>query len=635
VSSLSTLPTGVPFCAPDSSSTSEYDAARAVAGDDRHSGDASSGFSGFGLPAVILRAIRALGYEQPTAIQREAIPALLTGRDVTGVAQTGTGKTAAYGLPLLASIEPAEPVVQALVLVPTRELAIQVTDALTAFADGTRIGITAIYGGAPMGRQITALKRGAQVVVGTPGRVIDLIERKSLRLDGVTFAVLDEADEMLRMGFAEDVDRILTKVPAERQTALFSATMPKEIRRVAAQHLRRPVDVSVAASATPVTNIEQQYIVLPFRDKASALERIIAVSGAEAAVVFVRTRSACDELGSALIASGVKAAFISGDVSQNERERTIDRLRGGQVDVLVATDVAARGMDVERIGLVVNFDAPSDPETYIHRIGRTGRAGRSGRAVTFFTPKETSRLRFIEKTIGRKLEEIDVPSAAQVLDRRAEAALAGAVERQPAGRLDHYLHALSVAADIAGLTRDELAAALLATVVGDDGTLAVDIAPSRQGRRDSTARPESREFRGRRDETDRRSRATDNARRTGRADRPGRHEASRSDRSWHGTPAHDSRDDRRPWDGPRRERSGDVARTDGPRKTKPRWDAARRAERHGGPDTRGTASHGGSASGTTWGGRDGANRAAARPDRPGSSRSHQPAPRRSQRSASY
>jgi ATP-dependent RNA helicase DeaD len=262
-----------------------------------------------------------------------------------------------------------------------------------------------------------------------------------------------------------------------------------------------------------------------------------------------------------LIASGVKAAFISGDVSQNERERTIDRLRGGQVDVLVATDVAARGMDVERIGLVVNFDAPSDPETYIHRVGRTGRAGRAGRAVTFFTPRETSRLRFIEKTIGRKLEEIDVPSAAQVLDRQAEAALAAAVARHSAGRLTNYLHALSAAADIAGLSRDELAAALLATVVGDDGTVPADIASTRNTARDRGAR-------------------ADRSDRSDRSDRQSRHTAMRGDRPARGRSDHRSR-----WDGPQRDRSTDVGRadrlrtTDRPRKAKPRWDAKRRAQR--------------------------------------------------------
>lgn len=521
-------------------------------------------FSSFGLPTPILRAIRAMGYQKPTAIQQESIPALLAGRDVTGVAQTGTGKTAAYGLPLLAAIDPAVHRVQALVLVPTRELAIQVTDALAAFAAQLPgLAVTAIYGGAPMHRQISALKAGTQVVVGTPGRVIDLIERKSLRLDTVGFAVLDEADEMLRMGFAEDVDRILTEVPADRQTALFSATMPKEIRRVAATHLRAPVDVSVAASATPVSTIEQQYIVLPFRDKTVALQRVIAVSDTEATVVFVRTRSACDELGSALIAAGVKAAFISGDVSQNERERTVERLRSGQLDVLVATDVAARGMDVERIGLVVNFDAPADPETYIHRVGRTGRAGRSGRAVTFFTPKETSRLRFIERTIGRTLEEIDVPTAADVHQQRATMTLGAAARRHAGGNLARYREALYAAAATTGLPADELAAALLANLIGDDGSAPVEIASARK-RFEARGAERDRGPRGERYGARGDSYSPRGDKYGARSERPSRagEDRGRSDRV-----------NGRPSDRPARfePRASD--------RTKPRWDQARREER--------------------------------------------------------
>ncbi len=406
-------------------------------------------------------------------------------RDVIGVAQTGTGKTAAFGLPLLASIDPARREVQALVLVPTRELAVQVAAALDGFAAHLpEVATIAIYGGAPFGKQIGALKRGAQVVVGTPGRVIDLIERGALALGAVRFAVLDEADEMLRMGFAEDVDRILDATPADRQTALFSATMPKEIRRVAAQHLRRPVDVSVAASATPVAGIRQSFVVLPYRDKAVALQRVLAVTSAEAVVVFVRTRSACEELGALLVGAGVNAAVISGDVTQNERERTIGRLRAGQIDVLVATDVAARGMDVERIGLVVNFDAPGDPETYTHRVGRTGRAGRTGEALTFFTPKEMSRLKLIERATGRRMDEVDVPSAAEVHQHRAMVSLAAALDRHAAGNLQYYRNALRAAADRTGLPVEEIAAALLATMIDDDGSTAADTADVRPRQQD-------------------------------------------------------------------------------------------------------------------------------------------------------
>ncbi|OJV30962.1 MAG: hypothetical protein BGO26_03015 [Actinobacteria bacterium 69-20] len=448
------------------------------------SGDRTA-FSELGLPTPLLRALRGLGYHSATDIQAAAIPALMSERDVIGVAQTGTGKTAAFGLPLLASIDPARREVQALVLVPTRELAVQVAAAIGGFAAHLpEVETIAIYGGAPFGKQIGALKRGAQVVVGTPGRVIDLIERRALALGAVRFAVLDEADEMLRMGFAEDVDRILEATPADRQTALFSATMPKEIRRVAAQHLRQPVDVSVAASATPVAAIRQSFVVLPYRDKAVALQRVLAVTSAEAAVVFVRTRSACEELGVALIGAGVNAAVISGDVTQNERERTIGRLRAGQIDVLVATDVAARGMDVERIGLVVNFDAPGDPETYTHRVGRTGRAGRTGEALTFFTPKELSRLKLIERATGRRLDEVDVPSAAEVHRHRAMVSLAAALDRHTAGNLQNYRGALRAAADRTGLPVEEIAAALLATMIDDDGSTVTDTVEARPRQQD-------------------------------------------------------------------------------------------------------------------------------------------------------
>ncbi|MEO7126461.1 MAG: DEAD/DEAH box helicase [Nakamurella sp.] len=687
-SPASTLTTGVSSGASTLENSTKYDDSRAGSGASDNGSTAPIGFAAFGLPTAILRAIRDLGYETPTAIQQEAIPALLLGCDVTGVAQTGTGKTAAYGLPLLTLIDPTSPGVQALVLVPTRELAIQVTDALAGFAAKIpAVGIVAIYGGAPISKQINALKRGAQVVVGTPGRVIDLIERKSLRLEHVTFAVLDEADEMLRMGFAEDVDRILTEVPAQRQTALFSATMPKEIRRVAARHLRQPVDVSVAASATPVTNIDQKYIVLPYRDKTLALQRMIAVSDAEAAVVFVRTRNACDELGSALITAGVKAAFISGDVSQNERERTIDRLRGGQIDVLVATDVAARGMDVERIGLVVNYDVPADAEIYIHRIGRTGRAGRSGSAITFFTPKETSRLRVIEKTIGRKLEEITVPSAAQVLDRQAEAALAKAMARHAIGTLTNYANAVAVAADIAGLTQGELAAALLATLVGDDGTPAVEIKSTYSSRNDRDRDRGRSDSRGR-DRNDgprerhgsyERSRPVDRNRdsaphrgRDDRFERPRRDSqqggfkqgsqqggfkqggqqggfkqgGQHRDQPW----ASPSRDDGRTWDSPRHDQGDNASRggynnsnsntgysasNSESGRSKPRWDSARRAERGTSyeprSDSRNELRNDSRGSGT-WAGNDGANRGAVRADRQGPSRNRATGQRRGQRS---
>ena len=425
-----------------------------------------STFADLGLPAALLSAATDLGFTSPTAIQERAIPALLSGRDITGIAQTGTGKTAAFGLPMLAAVDPAERHVQALVLTPTRELAMQVADAVTTFAKHLpRVDVVAVYGGSPYQPQARALQQGAQVVVGTPGRVIDLIERGTLRLDQIRFFVLDEADEMLRMGFAEDVDTILASAPSEKQVALFSATMPAQIRRVASQHLKDPVEVAVSRAASTVTSVRQTYAVVPFRHKTGALVRVLATSDAEAAIVFTRTRGAAEELGATLVERGISAATISGDVAQKDREKIVERLRGGAIDVLVATDVAARGLDVERIGLVVNFDLPGEPESYVHRIGRTGRAGRTGEAMSFVTPAERGKLRGIERTIRAQLEEVQVPSPADVSAHKARKLLGQVPARAEAGRLELYRELLAEA----GGDLIEVAASLLALAVGDDG----------------------------------------------------------------------------------------------------------------------------------------------------------------------
>jgi len=427
-------------------------------------------FADLGLPATLLRAATDLGFTTPTAIQERAIPALLEGRDITGIAQTGTGKTAAFGLPLLAAVDPEAGHVQALVLAPTRELAMQVADAVTSFAAHLpAIDVVAVYGGSPYQPQVRALQRGAQVVVGTPGRVIDLIERGALRLDQIRFFVLDEADEMLRMGFAEDVDTILASAPGTKQVALFSATMPAPIRRVAAQHLSDPVEVAVSRAASTVTGVRQTYAVVPFRHKTGALVRVLATSDADAAIVFTRTRGAAEELGATLVERGISAATISGDVAQKDREKIVERLRGGAIDVLVATDVAARGLDVERIGLVVNYDLPGEPESYVHRIGRTGRAGRTGEAMSFVTPAERHKLRGIERTIRTQLEEVQVPSPADVSAHRARRLLAEVPERTRAGRLSLYTDLLREHLDAHGTDPLEVAASLLALAVGDDG----------------------------------------------------------------------------------------------------------------------------------------------------------------------
>ncbi len=400
---------------------------------------AGPSFDDLDLPAPLRRAVDELGFTTPSAIQAQAIPSLLEGRDVIGVAQTGTGKTAAFGLPLLAAIDPSLREVQGLVLAPTRELAMQVADAISSFA--TAIGgldVIALYGGSPYGPQERALSRGAQVVVGTPGRVMDHMRRANLKLDTIRFAVLDEADEMLRMGFAEDVEEILSHSPASRQVALFSATMPSAIQRVAQDHMKDPVRVSVTPQSSTVKSVSQSYAVVPFKHRTGALARVLATSSAEAAIVFVRTRAAAEEVGSALVSRGLIAASISGDVPQKEREKIVERLRDGSLQVLVATDVAARGLDVERIGLVVNFDVPKEAESYVHRIGRTGRAGRSGEALTFIGPHERRALKNIERATRQTLAEADIPSPRDVSKHRLAALLTQVPERIERGRLELY-----------------------------------------------------------------------------------------------------------------------------------------------------------------------------------------------------
>ena len=427
-------------------------------------------FADLGLPSDLLKAVTDMGFVSPTAIQKEAIPVLLSGRDVVGVAQTGTGKTAAFGLPLLDAVDSRDSVVQALVLAPTRELALQSAEAITDMAARSRgLDVVAVYGGAPYGPQIGALKGGAQVVVGTPGRVIDLIDKGALQLDDVRYFVLDEADEMLRMGFAEDVETIAESLPTERRTALFSATMPPAIQAVARQHLHEPVQVEVSRPASTVATVHQTYAVVPFRHKIGAVSRVLAVTDAEAAIVFVRTKSTAEDVAIELAGRGIQAAAISGDVPQRERERLVERLRAGTLDVLVATDVAARGLDVDRIGLVVNFDVPREAEAYVHRIGRTGRAGRHGEAVTFLTPKEKGKLRQIERLTGSRLEEITLPSPADVSEHRARKLLSKAAARHERGRLDMYLPLVTSSARDLDIDVEELAATLLALAVGDEG----------------------------------------------------------------------------------------------------------------------------------------------------------------------
>ncbi|MFC7374287.1 MULTISPECIES: DEAD/DEAH box helicase [unclassified Brachybacterium] len=431
---------------------------------------AEPSFDDIDLPGPLRRAVDDLGFTSPSAIQSRAIPPLLEGRDIIGVAQTGTGKTAAFGLPLLAAIDPELREVQGLVLAPTRELAMQVADAISSFA--TAIGgldVVAVYGGSPYSPQERALRRGAQVVVGTPGRVMDHMRRNTLRLETIRFAVLDEADEMLRMGFAEDVEEILSHSPASRQLALFSATMPSAIQRVAQNHMKDPVRVSVSPQSSTVKSVRQTYAVVPFKHRTGALARVLATSDAEAAIVFVRTRAAAEEVGTALVSRGVIAASISGDVPQKEREKIVERLREGSLQVLVATDVAARGLDVERIGLVVNFDVPREPEAYVHRIGRTGRAGRSGEALTLIGPHERRALKNIERATKQTLEEAVIPSPRDVSRHRLASLLTKVPERIERGRLALYRELIGDYVAENDIDPLELAAVLGAMTVGDDG----------------------------------------------------------------------------------------------------------------------------------------------------------------------
>ena len=378
-------------------------------------------FLDLGLDARVLAAVEDLGYTRPSPIQEATIPLLLDGRDVVGLAQTGTGKTGAFALPALSRLAETTDVTgradtpQVLALAPTRELALQVADAFDSYAKHLDdVSVLAVYGGSPYGPQLAGLRRGAQVVVGTPGRVIDHLERGSLDLSDLQTLVLDEADEMLRMGFAEEVDRILASTPDTKQTALFSATMPPAIRRISAQYLNAPEEVAVARQSTTSATIRQRYLQVGHQWKFEALSRILETEEHDGVIAFVRTRAGTEELAQKLTRAGFKAVAISGDIAQKQREKTVEDLKAGRVDILVATDVAARGLDVERISHVVNYDIPQDAESYVHRIGRTGRAGRQGDAVLFMTPRERFLLKQIERTTRQQVEEMAVPSVADV-----------------------------------------------------------------------------------------------------------------------------------------------------------------------------------------------------------------------------
>jgi ATP-dependent RNA helicase DeaD len=425
-------------------------------------------FNQMGLPEPILQAVQELGYEQPSPIQAESIPSLLTGRDILGQAQTGTGKTAAFALPLLSNIDAQNKAPQLLILAPTRELAIQVAEACQQYAKHLKgVNILPIYGGQSYTIQLKQLKRGAQIIVGTPGRVMDHMRRGTLSLDALNALVLDEADEMLRMGFIDDVKWVLEKSPPDRQIALFSATMPNEIKKVADKHLVDPIHIKIAAKTATAENIEQRYWVVRGTNKLDAITRILENEPIDGVIVFVRTKNSTVDLADRLSARGFRSEALNGDIPQANREKVIDRLRKGKLDILIATDVVARGLDVERISHVINYDVPHDTESYIHRIGRTGRAGREGKAILFVAPREKRMLRFIEKATKKSIEPMDLPSVKDININRVERFKAQIISTLQKEKLDLFSQIIAELQQSHEISSERIATALAFMAQGD------------------------------------------------------------------------------------------------------------------------------------------------------------------------
>ena len=470
-------------------------------------------FADLGLKAPILEALNDLGYEKPSPIQAECIPHLLSGRDVLGMAQTGSGKTAAFSLPLLNNIDPDLRAPQILVLAPTRELAVQVAEAMTEFSKHMRgVNVVALYGGQRYDVQLRALRQGPQIVVGTPGRLLDHLKRGTLDLSKLSGLVLDEADEMLRMGFIEDVETIMAQIPEGHQTALFSATMPEAIRRITRRFMKEPQEVRIQSSVTTRPDISQSYWSVYGMRKNEALVRFLEAEDFDAAIIFVRTKNATLEVAEALERSGYNSAALNGDMNQALREQTLERLKDGRLDILIATDVAARGLDVERISLVVNYDIPMDSESYVHRIGRTGRAGRAGRALLFVENRERRLLRNIERTMKLTIPEVELPNAELLGKRRLEKFAAKVQQQLESSDLDQYRALLSQIQPVAEgeeLDMETLAAALLKMAQGERSLIVPPDAPMRP----------KREFRDRDDRFERRGDRND---RGPRGDRPER-----------------------------------------------------------------------------------------------------------------
>ena len=439
-------------------------------------------FAEFNLKSEILKAVKELGYEAPSPIQQKTIPLLLEGRDIIGQAQTGTGKTAAFALPVLHSINVKNTEVQALVLTPTRELAIQVAEAIHSYAKHLgKVRVLPVYGGQSISQQIRHLRSGVQIIVGTPGRVMDHMRRETLDISNLKMVVLDEADEMLRMGFIDDVEWILSHTPKERQTALFSATMPREVRRIADSYLNDAVNIQIEVKTLTVPTISQFYLNVSERQKTDALTRILETESApgEAVLIFHRTKVGAAELADKLQARGYAAEPMHGDMSQAQRETVIKKLKNGKIEIVVATDVAARGLDVERISTVVNYDMPSDTESYVHRIGRTGRAGREGRTILFVTPRQQRMMRDIERYTKQKIEPIKLPTQADVAARRVglikEKIIATLTEQD----LELYLSLVEDLAEETSADIAEIAAAAVFLTVGDK-PIEVNVEPERE-----------------------------------------------------------------------------------------------------------------------------------------------------------
>ncbi|AWB86235.1 DEAD/DEAH box helicase [Mycetocola zhujimingii] len=479
-------------------------------------------FSDLGLSDSVLKGLKAVGYETPSAIQAATIPVLLEGRDVVGLAQTGTGKTAAFALPILSRLDMSQKTPQALVLAPTRELALQVCEAFESYAGGMRgVHVLPVYGGQGYGVQLSALRRGVHIVVGTPGRIMDHLEKGTLDLSQLKYLVLDEADEMLKMGFAEDVETILADTPEDKQVALFSATMPAQIRRISKKYLHDPEEITVKNKTTTSANTTQRYLMVSYPQKVDALTRILEVENFEGMIVFTRTKNETETLAEKLRARGYAAAAINGDVQQAQRERTVEQLKSGKLDILVATDVAARGLDVERISHVVNFDIPIDTESYVHRIGRTGRAGRSGAAISFVTPRERRLLTAIEKATRQPLTQMQLPSVEDVnVTRLARFDDAITEALTQSNRIETFRDIINHYVEHHDVPEADVAAAL-AVVAQGETPLLLTAEDERNQRRDRE-RMERDDRAARGDRNDRPARGNDRNDRPARGERPER-----------------------------------------------------------------------------------------------------------------